>query len=138
MTVFYGPWRVKVVDVEPSLPQRFVVKGSAGADGYYPVSAGQIFEIRVDGARWEIFIEQRSYITDVGATHPLPDSWQSTDVLKRQMKIVRPGPGLTVTLDTHRHQFGYDLGVTLECVCDDPKVNPVVPPNPFNFSYKLQ
>ncbi len=138
LNVFYGPWRVKVLAVQPHPPQRFTVRGSTNADGDYPVHPGQSFELRIDGPRWVVGIQQFSYpLTPVG-TDPTPESWQDSDGLKRQMKVVRPGPGLTVTLDTHRHQLGYDTGITLECVCDDPNINPPVPANPYDFGYKAQ
>lgn len=136
MTEFHGPWRVKVLDVKPNPPQRLHIKGSTNADGDYALHAGQPLELRIDGAQWEILIQTYWYPSAVVTDRPVPDSWENSDGIKRSMKVLRPGPGLTVTLDSHRHQFGYDTGVTLQCVCDDPKINPPGSPNPYDFGYK--
>ena len=71
-TTFYGPWYVALGKVNSHFSQRFLISGSANADGVYPVAFGTSLVLSVQGATWRI--EMQYFPFDEDAT------WQKSEM----------------------------------------------------------
>ena len=117
--IFCGPWRLIVRQADPFPKFGFRVSGSGNANGIYEADSSPPWDLMVQGAEWTV---ELLFIPVNG------NAWQTSEPVKRTMGIVDP-QGLTVTLDSHWHH-----GMTLDCISQDPTINPPMRPNPYNFT----
>jgi hypothetical protein len=124
--VFYGPWRIEVVVVDPHVvgPQVFWITGSDSADGEHSPQVGQTLNVR--GARWRLRIYWHYWP---------PSPLVSLSRIARSATYDVQG-GLRVTLAAKRTPSEGDFtDLILVCRSEDPALDPLPPSgNPYDFS----
>jgi hypothetical protein len=120
---FYGPWSVTVLSKEAFFDQRFIVTGSANADGIYPGVPGT-GPGPVTGTVWTIACEWND---NAGS------GWQPSGVKRFARYTV--AEGLVVELgadDNVEAARDYDYNdMVLACISQDPDLTPLHPVPPF-------
>jgi hypothetical protein len=122
---FYGPWSVEVVSLEASFSERFVIGGSANADGAYDGTPG--VSVQVSGDEWTLDLQWND---NTGS------GWQPSDVRKTAEYTISDGLVVTLgaddNLDTVRD---YDYNdVVLACRSMDPTIDPPATDPPLDFT----
>jgi hypothetical protein len=136
LNTFFGPWLVQVDKVDVSPEQSFVITGSDGADGRYPVAYGEPFEVSVDGAAWTVEIDELDHDVWTPATAQPPVAEGGA----RRITKFDPADGLIALLGTGSHAYEtlmgdiWYLGMRLRCISKDPETNPNPMPNPYDFT----
>ena len=126
--VFYGRWKIEVLQNDAAFAERFVISGSLASDGAYPGVVGAA-PVTVDGQGWQLRLEWNDRMTS---------GWQQSQV-RRNDAAFSINQGLTAIVGAddnvealRDHDFNDEL---LKCKCLDPEVNVSVPfTNPFDFS----
>jgi hypothetical protein len=117
---FFGPWRVTAPYSGGHMTESFVISGSDNSDGPYVPPYPDGVDLEVTGERWTIDIQLLSF--DEGGV------WLSRPVRRTNQFI--PPLGLVVTVERS------DLPrMKVTCVSRDPRVNPPVLANPYDFTY---
>jgi hypothetical protein len=127
MQTFFGPWQLRATTEESHFFERFVITGSAGADGVYePDRGGAPTQIAVAGEAWAIDFQARFQ----------EGEWFSYDPVRTTRFV--PAQGLTVWLtgdEIHEPDaFVFAHLLAVQCVSTDPTLSPPMIPNPFDFS----
>ncbi len=127
MQSFFGPWSLRATTQQGFFSERFEIVGSDGLDGiFFPDEDGTPLELAVTGASWTLDLQAKLSDSD----------WFSYDAARTTAII--PPQGLTVTLASE--QIEEPTGLVLnhllvvQCVSDDPTINPPWPTIPVDFS----
>jgi hypothetical protein len=122
---FYGPWSVEVVSLEASFSERFVIGGSANADGAYDGTPG--VSVQVSGDEWTLDLQWND---NTGS------GWQPSDVRKTAEYTISDGLVVTLgaddNLDAVRDHDYND--VVLACRSMDPTIDPPATDPPLDFT----
>jgi len=143
--IFYGPWNVRLNNVDPDRRQRFNIIGSANTDGRYLVSPGQMVNLDVAGEEWSVTFEIEPFPPEAEEPfnpmfpphveghpewfppEPVDQNWHER-MIRRSMRFESPD-GMIVQLDS----IGLPR-LSLTLVCKDPAVNPDQGDNPYDFT----
>jgi hypothetical protein len=122
---FFGPWTVQVVSVDAAFSERFVIAGSANADGAHDAAPGA--RVQVSGDAWTLELEWND---NIGS------GWQPSDVRKAAEYTITDGLIITLgaddNLDAVRDHDYND--VVLACRSLDPTVDPPAQDPPLVFT----
>lgn len=122
---FYGPWSVEVVSRDAAFGERFVISGSANADGAYNATPG--VSVQVSGDTWTLDLEWND---NAGS------GWQPSDVRKSAEYTITNGLVVTLGADDNFDAVrDYDYNdVVLACGSLDPAVDPPPKDPPLDFT----
>jgi hypothetical protein len=122
---FFGQWSVEVVSLDAAFGERFLIGGSANADGAYDGTPG--VRIQVSGDAWTLDLEWND---NAGS------GWQPSDVRKTAEYTI--SNGLVVTLgadDNFDAVRDHDYNdVVLACRSLDPAIDPPATDPPLDFT----
>ena len=127
MQTFFGSWQLRAATEESNFFERFVITGSAAADGIFePSRDGTPIELSVAGDEWAIDLQARFQ----------EGEWFSYDPVRTTTFV--PSQGLTVRLasDTIHEPTAFVFAhlLVVHLVSTDPSLSPPMLPNPFDFS----
>jgi hypothetical protein len=122
---FYGPWSVEVISRDADYGERFVIGGSANADGAYDGTPG--VSVQVSGDAWTLDLEWND---NVGS------GWQPSDVRKSAEYTINNGLVVTLGADDNfdavrDHDYN---DVVLACRSLDAAVDPPAKDPPLDFT----
>jgi len=121
---FFGPWSIRVLDSHFPQRQRFEIRGSDGADGFYDGTPGST--LAVSGQRWTLAMSRRE------GGEWLPSA------LRRSAAAFTNADGFVVTVGAADSPPGTpgldydDMIVVLDS--EDPALDPRRWSNPYDFT----
>lgn len=126
---FFGPWQIHATVSDDAPREALEIAGSSGSDGFHELPPGTSLDLAVDGEEWTI---------ELWAQFPFEvPEWFTYEGVRTTRHI--PPQGLTTRLAVSEEGvtlfFGpFVVTLVLTCICMDPVINPMMPPNPFDFS----